>query len=176
MNLSLFIAVLFGMVFGVLLFSLALFLYSRFDENRFKKHLAIEKLYKEIDVRRNLNTTVIEILNRPVAESDYTLVDPREDVKVAFADYQFLKNFTSLHTLYIPSYFMDQFFTNLANHLAVFEDVDDLANGGYIFKDSRRIFEDFSVTITDEVEEKKKELEVAKNVYPALIKRQEFHI
>ncbi|MDR0199275.1 MAG: hypothetical protein LBI43_01710 [Streptococcaceae bacterium] len=176
MNTSIIVSLIVGMALGALLFILGLYLFMRYDENRFKKQLAVEKLHKEIDVRRNLNAKVIEILNRPVSESDWELIDPRADVKVAFADYQFLKNFTSLHTLYIPGYFMDQFFTSLSNHLAIFDDDGDLKNGGYIFKESRPIFEDFSVTITEEMEAKKAELDKTKNLYPALLKRQNFNL
>lgn len=176
MDTSVLLAFLSGFVLACILFVLAFFLYFRFDENRYKKGLAAEKLHLEIEVRRNLNIKIIEILNRPVSEADRNLVDPREDVKIAFADYHFLKNYTSLHNLYIPVYFMDQFFKNLSNHLAVFEDADDLKNGGYIFRDSRRIFEDFSVVITDEMEAKKKELETMKNVYPSILKKQYFKI
>jgi hypothetical protein len=176
MNIPVLIAFLTGALMTAILFALAFFIYHRFDENRYKKQLAASKLHREIEVRRNLNIKIIEILNRPVSETDRNLVDPREDVKVAFADYHFLKNYTSLHNLYMPVYFMDQFFKNLSNHLAVFEDKDDLKNGGYIFRDSRRIFEDFSVVITDEMETKKVELEALKNVYPSVLKKQYFNV
>ncbi|MDR2975867.1 MAG: hypothetical protein LBV19_00955 [Streptococcaceae bacterium] len=176
MNIPVLLAFLTGSVLASLLFILGFFLYHRFDENRYKKELAAIKLHLEVEVRRNLNSKIIEILNRPVSETDRSFVDPREDVKVAFADYHFLKNYTSLHNLYIPVYFMDQFFKNLSNHLAVFEDEDDLKNGGYIFRDSRRIFEDFSVVITDEMEAKKAELENMKNVYPSILRKQYYKI
>lgn len=176
MNITIILSALIGLILGVFLFVFGMYFYMRYDENRYKKALSIEKLHKEIEVRRNLNTKIIEILNRPVDEGDWELVDPREDVKIAFADYHFLKNYSSLHSLYIPTYFMDQFFKNLSNHLAVFDDADDLKNGGYIFKDSRRIFEDFSVVITDEVESKKEELSNTKNTYPTLFKKQNYKL
>lgn len=176
MNITIIISVLIGVALGVLLFALGLYFYMRFDENRYKKQFAIEKLHKEIEVRRTLNLKIIELLNRPIYESDYDLIDPREDVKIPFADYQFLKNYASLHSLYIPIFFLDQFFKNISSHLAVFDDAEDLKNGGYIFKDSRRIFEDFSVTITDEMEEKQKQLTEAKNIYPTLLKKQYFEV
>lgn len=176
MNISVLISFLLGFAITTTLFILSFFLYKRYDENRYKKELVAIKLHKEIEVRRQLNIKIIEILNRPVSESDKDFVDPREDVKVAFADYHYLKNYTSLHNLYMPIYFMDQFFKNLSNHLAVFEDADDLRNGGYIFRDSRRTFEDFSVIITNEMESKKKDLENMKNIYPQILKKQYFEI
>ena len=68
------------------------------------------------------------------------------------------------------------FFKNLSHHLAVFEDEQDLKNGGYIFKEARPIFENFSVEITEDIENKKKELEEAKNIYPSMLKRQYYNI
>jgi len=51
-----------------------------------------------------------------------------------------------------------------------------LKNGGYIFKESRTIFENFSVEITDDIEAKKRELQKAKNVYPSMLKNQHYNI
>ncbi|HEY0221867.1 hypothetical protein [Lactovum miscens] len=176
MTISVLLAFLFGFIISFLLSLFTFFIIKRYDENRYKKDSAIIKLHKEIEVRRQLNIKIIEILNRPVSVLDKNFVDPREDVKVAFADYNYLKNFTSLHNLYMPVYFMDQFFKNLSNHLAIFEDQDDLKNGGYIFRDSRRIFEDFSIVITSEMESKKKELKSLKNIYPEILRKQNFDL
>lgn len=176
MTISVLIAFMTGFIFSTLIFLLSFFIFKRYDENRYKKDMAITKLHQEIEVRRQLNLKIIEILNHPVSASDKKLLDPREDIKIAFADYHYLKNYTSLHNLYMPIYFMDQFFKSLSNHLAIFEDQDDLKNGGYIFRDSRRLFEDFSVIITDEMEVKKKDLKSLKNRYPEILRRQNFEI
>ncbi|MEG1531495.1 MAG: hypothetical protein RSC15_07715, partial [Lactococcus sp.] len=140
------------------------------------KRLAVEKLLREIEVRNTLNQKIIEILNRPIIGDDEEIVNPRSDVKVPFYDYNFLKNYTSMYNLYIPAYFLSTFFKNLSHHLAVFEDEQDLKNGGYIFKEARPIFENFSVEITEDIENKKKELEEAKNIYPSMLKRQYYNI
>lgn len=71
---------------------------------------------------------------------------------------------------------MNTFFKKLSHHLAVFDDEQDLKNGGYIFKESRTIFENFSVEITDDIEAKKRELQKAKNVYPSMLKKQHYNI
>ena len=81
-----------------------------------------------------------------------------------------------MYNLYIPTYFSNTFFKKLSHHLAVFDDEQDLKNGGYIFKESRTIFENFSVEITDDIEAKKRELQKAKNVYPSMLKKQHYNI
>ena len=165
-----------GLFVGAWLFIAGMYVYKRYDENRYKKRLAIEKLLREIEVRNTLNQKIIEILNRPIIGEDEELMNPRSDVKIPFYDYNFLKNYTSMYNLYLPAYFLSTFFKNLSQHLAVFEDDQDLKNGGYIFKDSRSIFENFSVEITEDIELKKKELEKSKNVYPSMLKRQNYSI
>ena len=176
MNNELVISMIFGMFIGVWLFIAGMWTYKKYDENRYKKRLAIEKLLREVEVRNTLNQKIIEILNRPVPEDNLNLVNPQSDVKVPFYDYNFLKNYTSMYNLYIPSYFLAKFFENLSHHLAVYDDEQDLKNGGYIFKDTRAIFEEFSVEITKDIENKKKELENVKNIYPAMMKKQDFSI
>lgn len=52
---------------------------------------------------------MIEILNRPITGSDKELINPQSDVKVPFYDYNFLKNYTSMYNLYIPTYFLNTF-------------------------------------------------------------------
>lgn len=107
---------------------------------------------------------------------DQQLINPQSDVKVPFYDYNFLKNYSSMYNLYLPVYYLNTFFKKLSHHLAVFDDEQDLKNGGYIFKASRPIFESFSVEITDDIEAKKRELNKARNVYPALLRRQRYDI
>lgn len=176
MNSELIISMIIAMIAGAWFFIAGMYIYKRFDENRYKKRLAIEKLLREIEVRNTLNQKIIEILNRPIIGDDEEIVNPRSDVKVPFYDYNFLKNYTSMYNLYIPAYFLSTFFKNLSHHLAVFEDEQDLKNGGYIFKEARPIFENFSVEITEDIENKKKELEEAKNIYPSMLKRQYYNI
>lgn len=176
MNTELIIAMIFGLIIGAWLMVAGIYIYKIYDENRYKKRLTIEKLLREIEVRNTLNQKVIEILNRPITGSDKELINPQSDVKVPFYDYNFLKNYTSMYNLYIPTYFLNTFFKNLSHHLAVFDDEQDLKNGGYIFKESRTIFENFSVEITDDIEAKKRELQKAKNVYPSMLKKQHYNI
>ena len=149
MNSELIIALIIAMIAGAWLFIAGMYIYKRYDENRYKKRLAVEKLLREIEVRNTLNQKIIEILNRPIIGDDEEIVNPRSDVKVPFYDYNFLKNYTSMYNLYIPAYFLSTFFKNLSHHLAVFEDEQDLKNGGYIFKEARPIFENFSVEINN---------------------------
>ena len=165
MNTELIIAMIFGLIIGAWLMVAGIYIYKIYDENRYKKRLTIEKLLR-----------VIEILNRPITGSDKELINPQSDVKVPFYDYNFLKNYTSMYNLYIPTYFLNTFFKKLSHHLAVFDDEQDLKNGGYIFKESRTIFENFSVEITDDIEAKKRELQKAKNVYPSMLKKQHYNI
>ena len=176
MNTELIIAMVFGLIIGAWLMIAGIYIYKIYDENRFKKRLAIEKLLREIEVRNSLNQKIIELLNRPVAGDDTAIINPQSDVKVPFYDYNFLKNYTSMYNLYLPSYYLNTFFKNLSHHLAVFEDEQDLKNGGYIFKAARPIFEKFSIEITDDIEAKKRELNAARNIYPALLKRQHYEI
>ena len=143
MNTELIIAMIFGLIIGAWLMVAGIYIYKIYDENRYKKRLTIEKLLREIEVRNTLNQKVIEILNRPITGSDKELINPQSDVKVPFYDYNFLKNYTSMYNLYIPTYFLNTFFKKLSHHLAVFDDEQDLKNGGYIFKESRTIFENF---------------------------------
>lgn len=176
MNTELIISMIFGLIIGAWLTIAAMYIYKIYDENRYKKRLTIEKILKEIEVRNTLNQKIIELLNRPVIGDDQELINPRDDVKVPFYDYNFLKNYTSMYNLYLPAYYLNSFFKDLTHHLAVFEDEEDLKNGGYIFKASRPIFEKFSIEITDDIEMKKQELNKAKNVYPAMLKRQHFEL
>ena len=165
MNTELIIAMIFGLIIGAWLMVAGIYIYKIYDENRYKKRLTIEKLLREIEVRNTLNQKVIEILNRPITGNDKELIN-----------YNFLKNYTSMYNLYIPTYFLNTFFKKLSHHLAVFDDEQDLKNGGYIFKESRTIFENFSVEITDDIEAKKRELQKAKNVYPSMLKKQHYNI
>ncbi|MQW22434.1 hypothetical protein FVP43_00570 [Lactococcus sp. dk322] len=165
-----------GLVLGCWLTIAGIFIYKIYDENRYKKRLAVEKLIREIEARNTLNQKIIEILNRPIADDDTALINPQSDVKVPFYDYNFLKNYSSMYNLYLPTYYLNTFFKKLSHYLAVFDDEQDLKNGGYIFKESRPIFENFSVEITDDIESKKRELNKAKNIYPALLKRQHYDI
>ncbi|WP_396420859.1 hypothetical protein LLWG2_03225 [Lactococcus cremoris] len=160
MNTELIIAMIFGLIIGAWLMIAGIYIYKIYDENRYKKRLTIEKLLREIEVRNTLNQKVIEILNRPITGNDKELINPQSDVKVPFYDYNFLNTF----------------FKKLSHHLAVFDDEQDLKNGGYIFKESRTIFENFSVEITDDIEAKKRELQKAKNVYPSMLKKQHYNI
>ena len=176
MNTELIIAMIFGLIIGAWLMIAGIYIYKIYDENRYKKRLTIEKLLREIEVRNTLNQKVIEILNRPITGNDKELINPRSDVKVPFYDYNFLKNYTSMYNLYIPTYFLNKIKKKLSHHLAVFDDEQDLKNGGYIFKESRTIFENFSVEITDDIEAKKRELQKAKNVYPSMLKKQHYNI
>lgn len=176
MNLEIIISTLFGIIVGAWLAIAAFWLHKTYDDNRYKQRLAIEKLLKEIEVRNILNQKINEILNREVSKSDKGLVNPQKDVKVPFYDYNFLKNYTSMYNLYIPNYFLNTFFKNLSHHLAVFDDAQDLKNGGYVFKDSRPIFESFSVEITEDMEKKKAELNRTRNIYPALMKKQHYEL
>ncbi|MCL2677104.1 MAG: hypothetical protein FWF42_04235 [Streptococcaceae bacterium] len=173
---ELIIAVVCGLIIGAMLLIIGMLIYKVYDDNRYKKRLATEKLLKEIEVRNTLNQKIIEILNRPVTGDDKDLINPQNDVKVPFYDYNFLKNYTSMYNLYIPAYFLSTFFTDLSHHLAVFDDEQDLKNGGYIFKESRPIFEKFSVSITEDIEVKKKELNNTKNIYPSLLKHQHYNL
>ncbi|WP_187230040.1 MULTISPECIES: hypothetical protein [unclassified Lactococcus] len=176
MNTELIIAMVVGLVLGCWLTIAGIFIYKIYDENRYKKRLAVEKLIREIEARNTLNQKIIEILNRPIADDDTALINPQSDVKVPFYDYNFLKNYSSMYNLYLPTYYLNTFFKKLSHYLAVFDDEQDLKNGGYIFKESRPIFENFSVEITDDIESKKRELNKAKNIYPALLKRQHYDI
>lgn len=176
MNTDLIIAMIFGLIIGCWLTIAGFFIYKIYDENRYKKTLVIEKLLREVEVRNILNQKIIEILNRPISGDDQQLINPQSDVKVPFYDYNFLKNYTSMYNLYLPTYYLNTFFKELSHHLAVFDDEQDLKNGGYIFKESRPIFENFSIEITDDIETKKRELNQAKNIYPALLKRQHYEI
>ncbi len=143
MNTELIIAMIFGLIIGAWLMIAGIYIYKIYDENRYKKRLTIEKLLREIEVRNTLNQKVIEILNRPITGNDKELINPQSDVKVPFYDYNFLKNYTSMYNLYIPTYFLNTFFKKLSHHLAVFDDEQYLKNGGYIFKESRTIFKTF---------------------------------
>ncbi|MFZ2577207.1 MAG: hypothetical protein WAX22_06970 [Lactococcus hircilactis] len=176
MTTQLMIAMLFGLILGSCLTIAGIFIYKIYDENRYKKRLAIEKLIREIEARNTLNQKIIEILNRPIAGDDTALISPQNDVKVPFYDYNFLKNYSSMYNLYLPTYYLNTFFKKLSHHLAVFDDEQDLKNGGYIFKESRPIFENFSIEITDDIETKKRALNQAQNIYPALLKRQHYDI
>ncbi|WP_374286126.1 hypothetical protein [Lactococcus sp.] len=176
MNTELIITMVVGLVLGCWLTIAGIFIYKIYDENRYKKRLAVEKLIREIEARNTLNQKIIEILNRPIADDDTALINPQSDVKVPFYDYNFLKNYSSMYNLYLPTYYLNTFFKKLSHYLAVFDDEQDLKNGGYIFKESRPIFENFSVEITDDIESKKRELNKAKNIYPALLKRQHYDI
>ena len=129
MNTELIIAMIFGLIIGAWLMVAGIYIYKIYDENRYKKRLTIEKLLREIEVRNTLNQKVIEILNRPITGSDKELINPQSDVKVPFYDYNFLKNYTSMYNLYIPTYFLNTFFKKLSHHLAVFDDEQDLKNG-----------------------------------------------
>ncbi len=129
MNSELIISMIIAMIAGAWLFIAGMYIYKRYDENRYKKRLAIEKLLREIEVRNTLNQKIIEILNRPIIGDDEAIMNPRSDVKVPFYDYNFLKNYTSMYNLYIPAYFLSTFFKNLSQHLAVFEDEQDLKMG-----------------------------------------------
>ena len=119
MNTELIIAMIFGLIIGAWLMVAGIYIYKIYDENRYKKRLTIEKLLREIEVRNTLNQKVIEILNRPITGSDKELINPQSDVKVPFYDYNFLKNYTSMYNLYIPTYFLNTFFKKLSHHLAV---------------------------------------------------------
>lgn len=87
MNSELIISMIIAMIAGAWLFIAGMYIYKRFDENRYKKRLAIEKLLREIEVRNTLNQKIIEILNRPIIGDDEEIVNPRSDVKVPFYDY-----------------------------------------------------------------------------------------
>lgn len=126
MNTELIIAMIFGLVIGSWLTIAGIFIYKIYDENRYKKRLAIEKLIREIEARNTLNQKIIEILNRPIAGDDTALINPQSDVKVAFYDYNYLKNYTSMYNLYLPTFYLNTFFKKLSHHLAVFDDEQDL--------------------------------------------------
>ncbi len=55
MNTELIIAMIFGLVIGSWLTIAGIFIYKIYDENRYKKRLAIEKLIREIEARNTLN-------------------------------------------------------------------------------------------------------------------------
>ncbi len=65
-------------------------------------------------------------MNRPIAGDDTALINPQSDVKVAFYDYNYLKNYTSMYNLYLPTFYLNTFFKKLSHHLAVFDDEQDL--------------------------------------------------
>jgi hypothetical protein len=174
MNTEIIISTLVGLIAGAWLVIAGLYIFMNYDENRYKKKLAIEQKLKEIEVRTILNDKINEILNRPIKSEDYDLIDPKIDIKLPFQDYNFLKNFTSMYHLYLPGYFLENFFKNLSHRLSVFSDEQDLQNGGYIFKDSRSILENFSNEIVEDIEHRKHDLEKLHNVYPAVLKRQYF--
>ncbi|GBG96964.1 hypothetical protein [Lactococcus termiticola] len=176
MNAEIMLAVLFGMIIGAWALVAGIWIYKKYDENRYKKRLTIEKLLREIEVRNILNQKMIEVLNRPITDADKEFINPTSDVKIPFYDYNFLKNYTSMYNLYIPAYYMTEFFKSLSYHLSVFDDEQDLKNGGYIFKDARTLMENFSVEITEDIEKKKEELNKAKNIYPSMLKQQHYEL
>lgn len=176
MNPELMIAVVFGIIIGAWCLIAGLYIYKIYDENRYKKRLRIEKLLREIEVRNTLNQKMIEVLNRPISDEEREVINPISDVKIPFYDYNFLKNYTSMYNLHIPAYYMTEFFKSLSYHLSVFDDEQDLKNGGYIFKEARPLLENFSVEITDDIEKKKEELNEARNIYPAFLKRQHYEL
>ncbi|WEV60521.1 hypothetical protein OZX68_06275 [Streptococcaceae bacterium ESL0729] len=176
MNIQIILSILAGMLLGIVGMGLGFYLYHLYDENRYKKQLAIDKKLKELEVRNILNKKINELLNRPLDTGNDLLIIPQKDIKIPFYDYNFLKNFTSMYNLYLPAYFLETFFKDLSHRLATYSDEDDMKNGGYIFKDARIILENFSKEVTHDMKKKQKELEKLANIYPSILKKQYFDL
>lgn len=157
---QMFMAGLLGVLVGALIVTIAFNLRIRYDRHQEKQKRLIEHKVREIETLTLLNKKIIEILDkRVIMRNAYVSFDAFDDCYITVDDYIYLHSFAAQNSFYLPNYFLDEFFKQIATRKVVLSPEETVKMGGYTFKGARIIVEKLSDELTEMIYEKKNEME-----------------
>lgn len=140
--------------------------YIRYLKQREQKFEAMDQKMKEIDVLVLLNRKIQEILlKRNTDISYYQSYDSFDDCYITLDDYIYLQTFCAMNHYYLPNYFVEKFFKEIAHRQVIMTPDETLRVGAYTYKGGRLVLENFSEELMQCIDDAKVELKHIKEKY-----------
>lgn len=145
-----------GVLVGALMVIIAVLLTLRYLDKKETKKRQLEHKVKEIEVLLLLNRKIIEILEkRTILMDRYVSFDSFDDCYITVDDYIYLQSFAAQNNFYLPNYFLEEFFKQIATRRVILSPEETVKIGGYAYKGGRLIMEEFSDKIEELIQERK---------------------